>query len=135
MTYEHVSISDLIRIECERSSTLGSAVEKARRAGRPVSDETLVAIARKWFWSRRAGRGFILEGFPSNPAQAMVFDEWLEARGETLDCVVRVGSSHPETEATAAHYEQQAILVRLEADDLDAWSNLVHQDAEVPVSA
>lgn len=130
MTFEHVSISDLIQIECERSSTLGSAVEKAHRAGCSVSDETLVAIARKWFWSRRAGRGFMLQGFPSNPAQAMVFDEWLEARGETLDCVVLVGSSFPETEATAAHYEQQAILVRLEAGDLDALTISAREEKE-----
>ena len=61
----------------------------------PASDETLVAIVRKWFWSRRAGRGFILQGFPANPAQAMVFDEWLEARGETLDCVGRIGQDRP----------------------------------------
>lgn len=130
MTFEHVSIPDLIRVECERSSTLGSAVEKAHRAGQPVSDETLLAIVRKWFWSRRAGRGFILQGFPANPAQAMVFDEWLEARGETLDCVAVIGSGQPATEATAAHYEQQAILVRLEADDLEALSIPVHQEAE-----
>ena len=130
MTFEHVSISDLIQVECERSSTLGSAVAKAHRAGCSVSDETVVAIVRKWFWSRRAGRGFLLQGFPANPAQAMVFDEWLEARGETLDCVVQVGPGHPETEATAAHYAQQAILFRIEADELDVLSIPAHEEKE-----
>ena len=130
MTYEHVLVSDLIRAECERSSPLGSAVEKARRADLPFPDEILVAIVRKWFWSRRSGRGFILCGFPASPVQAMVLDEWLEARGETLDCAALVGPALPETEATAAHYEQQAILARLDADDLDAFMASVSGELE-----
>jgi adenylate kinase len=130
LTYEHVLVSDLIQAECERSSPLGSSVEKARRADLPVPDETLVAIVRKWFWSRRSGRGFILCGFPASPAQAMVFDEWLEARGETLDCAALVGPTLPEAEATAAHYEQQAILARLNADELDALMNPVRGEPE-----
>ncbi len=59
----------------------------------------------------------------------MVFDEWLEARGETLDCVALVGSDL-QWEASAAHYEQQALLVRFESDDLDSPLNPVRGETE-----
>ena len=43
-----------------------------------------LALLRKWFWARKPDAGFLLEGFPATLLQALVFDEWLEARGETL---------------------------------------------------
>jgi adenylate kinase len=41
-------------------------------------------LLRKWFWARKPDAGFLLEGFPATLLQALVFDEWLEARGENL---------------------------------------------------
>ena len=43
-----------------------------------------LALLRKWFWARKPDAGFLLEGFPATLLQALVFDEWLEARGENL---------------------------------------------------
>lgn len=39
---------------------------------------------RHWFFGRRKSHGFLLEGFPSTVQQALVLDEWLDARDETL---------------------------------------------------
>lgn len=50
---------------------------------RDVSQAHL-ALMRKWFWARKPDAGFLLEGFPATLLQALVFDEWLEARGENL---------------------------------------------------
>ena len=122
LTIEHVLFSDLIQNERDRLTPSGHALEKAERNGVSASDEVMVAVARKWFWSRKNGRGFVLEGFPRNLAQALVFDEWLEARGETLDQVVHLvgtGASDRETEAVAEYFDRQAILVRIAPDDLD----------------
>ena len=44
-------------------------------------------LLRKWFWARKPDAGFLLEGFPATMLQALVFDEWLEARGENLTAV------------------------------------------------
>ena len=46
-----------------------------------------LALLRKWFWARKPDAGFLLEGFPATLLQALVFDEWLEARGENLTAV------------------------------------------------
>lgn len=122
LTIEHVLFSDLIQNERDRLTPSGHAFEKAERNGVPASDEITVAVARKWFWSRKNGCGFVLSGFPRNLAQALVLDEWLEARGETLDQVVHLvgtGVSDRETEVVAEYFERQSILVRIASDDLD----------------
>ena len=122
LTIEHVLFSDLIQNERDRRTPSGHALEKAEQNGVSASDEITVAVARKWFWSRKNGCGFVLEGFPRNLAQALVLDEWLEARGETLDQVVHLvgtGVSDRETELVAEYFERQSILVRIAPDDLD----------------
>ena len=57
---------------------------QARQRGAAVSDQTLLAILRKWFWARKPDAGFLLSGFPATLLHARVFDEWLEAREEVL---------------------------------------------------
>ena len=65
-----------------------------------------LALLRKWFWARKPDAGFLLEGFPATMLQALVFDEWLEARGETLTgCFVSV--SAPADVVT--HYRTQGL--------------------------
>lgn len=52
--------------------------------GSAAPDQLTLALLRKWFWARKPDAGFLLEGFPATLLQALVFDEWLEARGENL---------------------------------------------------
>ena len=67
-----------------------------------------LAILRKWFWARKPDAGFLLEGFPATLLQALVFDEWLEARGENLTaCLTTV--SHAANDV-ATHYRTQGLL-------------------------
>jgi adenylate kinase len=122
LTIEHVLFSDLIQSERDRHTPSGHALEKAERNGVSASDEIMIAVARKWFWSRKNGCGFVLAGFPSNLAQALVFDEWLEARGETLDLVVHLvgsGVSDRDTEVVAEYFERQSILARIDSNNLN----------------
>jgi len=69
---EHVSPALLVQQEISRRTR--SALP------RDVSQAHL-ALLRKWFWARKPDAGFLLEGFPATLLQALVFDEWLEARG------------------------------------------------------
>lgn len=72
LNIEHVSPARLIRPEiCPPDA----------------SSERATALFRKWFWARKPDAGFALCGFPATLLQAMVFDEWLDARDETLDAV------------------------------------------------
>jgi adenylate kinase len=42
---------------------------------------------RRWFHARKPDAGFALCGFPATLLQARIFDEWLDARDESLDAV------------------------------------------------
>lgn len=86
LNIEHVSPAFLVQQEISRRTPLGqqAATAIARSAPRQNADRIPIAILRKWFWARKPDAGFLLEGFPATLLQAMVFDEWLEARGESL---------------------------------------------------
>lgn len=64
------------------------------------------ALLRKWFWARKPDAGFLLEGFPATLLQALVFDEWLEARGESLTACFAPASAPAEV---VRHYRTQGL--------------------------
>ena len=101
---EHVSPEMLVHQEICRGTPLGQQAAQARQRGAAVSDQTLLAILRKWFWARKLDAGFLLAGFPATLLHARVFDEWLEAREETLTgclCTESLSAFAP-AKATAA---------------------------------
>ena len=65
------------------------------------------ALLRKWFWARKPDAGFLLEGFPATLLQALVFDEWLETRGETLTACF--ASDPLSADPVATHYRTQGV--------------------------
>jgi adenylate kinase len=81
---EHVSPEVLVHQEICRRTPLGRQAMQACQRGAAVSDQTLLALLRKWFWARKPDAGFLLEGFPATLLHARMFDEWLEAREEAL---------------------------------------------------
>jgi adenylate kinase len=87
LNIEHVSLAELMQQEISRHTPIGHVAERASRNGKPVGEETILAVMRRWFWARKPDAGFLLEGFPATLLQALVFDEWLEARGENLTAV------------------------------------------------
>ena len=80
----------------------------ARSAIQPNAGHLHLAVLRKWFWARKPDAGFLLEGFPATLLQALVFDEWLEARGENLTACLVLGSLSADPVAT--HYRTQGLL-------------------------
>lgn len=85
---EHVSPGTLVSQEICRRSQLGQSAEHAQRRGTPVPAEIIVALVRRWFMARKPDAGFALTGFPATLLQARIFDEWLDARDESLDAVI-----------------------------------------------
>ena len=71
--------------------------EISRRPGSAGSDEAAtLALMRRWFFARKPDAGFVLTDFPATLLQAKVFDEWLDARDESLHGVLAgPGSSEP----------------------------------------
>ena len=68
----HLSTGDLLRAEVKAGSDLGREAEAVMARGELVSDALVLAIVR----SRLEGHqgGWLLDGFPRNPAQAEALD-------------------------------------------------------------
>ena len=112
MNLEHVSPAFLVQQEISRRTPLGQSAAQALTRGSTVSDQLHLALLRKWFWARKPDAGFLLEGFPATLLQALVFDEWLEARGENLTACFTSHSSpaDPVRDEVVTHYRTQGLL-------------------------
>ena len=108
---EHVSTEALLSTESQRQTPLGAALRRAMKTGSAPADETVLAVLRRWYFARRAESGFRLVGFPRTVLQALAFDEWLEARGETLDGCLWVSHTGRSLSAPAEYYRSRGLLV------------------------
>jgi adenylate kinase len=97
LNLEHVSSAGLMQREISRRRAPGAA------------DEAALAPWRRWFFARKPDAGFVLTDFPATLLQAMVFDEWLEARDETLHAVI-VGAAGPAFAPVILHYRTLGLL-------------------------
>jgi adenylate kinase len=100
LNLEHVSPASLVQQEISR---------RTRSALPRDLNQLHLALLRKWFWARKPDAGFLLEGFPATLLQALVFDEWLEARGETLAACF--APDPYSTEPVVTHYRTQGLLL------------------------
>ena len=94
--------------EISRRTPLGQQAAAAITRGSAVPDQLHLAVMRKWFWARKPDAGFLLEGFPATLLQALVFDEWLEARGENLTACFAAAPHAADSVVT--HYRTQGLL-------------------------
>ena len=85
------------------------APEISRRAASAVAEEAhRLALMRRWFFARKPDAGFVLTDFPATLLQALVFDEWLEARGENLTGCFALDPLSAEPVVT--HYRTSGLL-------------------------
>ena len=94
--------------EISRRTPVGQQAAAALTRGSAVPDQLQLAVLRKWFWARKPDAGFLLEGFPATLLQSLVFDEWLETRGETLTACF--AADPLSTDPVATHYRTQGLL-------------------------
>jgi adenylate kinase len=106
LNLEHVSPALLVQQEISRRTPSGQQAEQAITRGSAVPDRLHLALLRKWFWARKPDAGFLLEGFPATLLQALVFDEWLEARGENLTACFAATSASADV---VTHYRTQGL--------------------------
>jgi adenylate kinase len=108
LNLEHVSPAFLVQQEISRRTPLGQQAGQAITRGSAVPDQLHLAVMRKWFWARKPDAGFLLEGYPATLLQALVFDEWLEARGENLTACFAADPLAADSVVT--HYRTQGLL-------------------------
>jgi len=85
-----ISTGDLLREAVARGTELGRQAKEAMDAGRLVEDSLVLGMIRERLGEPDARRGFILDGFPRNLAQAHALDRLLEALKQPLDAVVQL---------------------------------------------
>lgn len=83
-----VSTGDIFRANIKQGTELGKQVTAILDAGDLVPDELTSAIVRDRLTQEDAAGGFLLDGYPRNTAQVGHLDEFLTARGESLDAVI-----------------------------------------------
>ena len=95
-----------LNLEHVSPATLRSEI--SRRRGFAAADEAAtLASLRKWFFTRKPDAGFVLTDFPATLLQAKVFDEWLDARDESLTAVI---ASTGSPESVVQHYRTLGLI-------------------------
>lgn len=83
----HVSTGDMFRA-LDLDTELGRRVKAIMDAGQLVPDEVTVAMIEERLAEQDAQRGFVLDGFPRNLAQAEALDAMLAEIDQPLDIIV-----------------------------------------------
>ena len=84
----HVSTGDMFRAAIAEDTELGRRVGPILATGELVPDELTIALIRERLCAPDAVRGFVLDGFPRNLAQAEALDRMLAEIERTLDAVL-----------------------------------------------
>jgi adenylate kinase len=86
----HISTGDLLRAEVAAASPLGLQAKEVMARGDLVSDEILLGMLENRLGQDDVAKGFILDGYPRNVAQANALDGLLAKIGQPLDAVVQL---------------------------------------------
>lgn len=83
-----ISTGDLLRAAVKAGTPLGQQAKAAMDAGELVSDDVVLGMIRERLSESDAQRGFILDGFPRNLAQAKALDDLLAELGKPLRAAI-----------------------------------------------
>ena len=84
----HVATGDLLRFAVEWQTEIGKRAKSYMDEGELVPDEVVLDLLRTRLSRKDAADGFVLDGFPRNPAQADALEENLKEIGQKLDAIV-----------------------------------------------
>lgn len=83
-----ISTGDLLRAAVAADTALGRAAKAAMDAGELVSDDIVLGMIKERLARPDCEKGFILDGFPRNEAQAEALEDVLASIGKPLDQAV-----------------------------------------------
>ncbi len=83
--FAHISTGDLLRAAVAEGSELGRKAQSYMESGELVPDQLVIDLVKERLAKDDAKRGFILDGFPRNTAQAVTLDSELAELGMSLD--------------------------------------------------
>jgi adenylate kinase len=85
-----ISTGDLLRSAVARGTELGLKAKDVMAAGKLVSDDLVLGMIKERLAEADTARGFILDGFPRNIAQAEALSDLLKQIGKPLSAVVQM---------------------------------------------
>jgi adenylate kinase len=91
-----ISTGDLLRSAVARGTPLGLAAKGAMDAGKLVDDSIVLGMIRERLTDADVAKGFILDGFPRNIAQAEALDTMLKQVRKPLTAVVQMDVPYTE---------------------------------------
>ena len=86
----HISTGDLLRAAVKAGTPLGLEAKGYMDAGKLVPDELVLSLLKERLAGDAAAKGFILDGYPRNTAQAVTLDGELAAMGKSLDAALLI---------------------------------------------
>jgi adenylate kinase len=84
----HVATGEMFRAAIAARTPLGVEVEPILASGALVPDDLTIGVMRERLSEDDAERGFVLDGFPRNAAQAEALDDLLDELDRPLDVVL-----------------------------------------------
>ncbi|MFF5362049.1 adenylate kinase [Streptomyces scabiei] len=88
LSIQHISTGDLFREHIDQGTALGQSAHTHLRAGLLVPDDVTIGMIEERLARPDIERGFLLDGFPRNLAQAEALDGILADSGARLDAVL-----------------------------------------------
>lgn len=85
-----ISTGDLLRAAVAANTELGKQAKEIMEAGQLVPDEIVLGMIREKLAEPAVAKGFILDGFPRNLAQAQALDRLLEEQNLPLDAAIHI---------------------------------------------
>ncbi len=84
----HISTGDLLRAAVAAGTPLGLQARAVMERGELVSDDIVLGMLEDRLNAGDTGKGFILDGYPRNSAQARALDALLQRLGQPIDQAV-----------------------------------------------
>ncbi|MDD5431921.1 MAG: adenylate kinase [Candidatus Omnitrophica bacterium] len=91
----HISTGDLLRQNVKDATNLGKEAKGYMDKGLLVPDELVAKMLMQRFDEPDTKKGFILDGYPRNLAQAKSLDEMFKKRNMSIDLVFYLDTSDP----------------------------------------
>ena len=94
----HIASGDLFRYHQREGTPLGLEARNYMTQGLLVPDEITIAMVLEQALSSESRRGFLLDGFPRNLAQAQALEETLAERGQKIHGAILIDVPQQELE-------------------------------------
>jgi len=86
----HISTGELLRAAVKAQTKVGKQAQDLLDQGELVSDEIMLGLIEERLSQPDVAKGFLLDGFPRNLAQAEALDKLLERLGKPVEEAVQI---------------------------------------------